>query len=121
VKPLIFLLSGDLGCGKTVFSRQVGKILGVKEKITSPTFVIYNEYKTNNNIFLHFDLYRITADFELKEIDFFNLFKDNTISCIEWPENMGEKNLDELKKIADIKNINFKYLDSTTREIEYKI
>ena len=44
-KPLVFLLSGDLGCGKTVFSRKIGHLLGVKEKITSPTFVIYNEYQ----------------------------------------------------------------------------
>ena len=45
-KPLVFLLSGDLGCGKTVFSRKIGYVLGVKEKITSPTFVIYNQYET---------------------------------------------------------------------------
>ena len=44
-KPIIFALTGDLGCGKTVFSRNIGYLLGVKEKITSPTFVIYNEYK----------------------------------------------------------------------------
>lgn len=131
-KPVVFLLSGDLGTGKTVFSRSVGKYLGIKEKITSPTFVIYNEYKLVKskkfkveskklNKFLHFDLYRITNDFEFEEIKFFDLFKPDTIACIEWPENMGEENLEKLKQIVDVKSINFEYLDKNTRQIKYKI
>jgi len=130
-KPLIFALTGDLGCGKTVFSRKIGHLLGVKEKITSPTFVIYNEYETLTPApfpltgqgekmmkFLHFDLYRIRADYELEEIKFFELFKDN-ITCIEWPENMGEKNFERLKKENKVVTIQFKYLDEKTREIKY--
>jgi len=130
-KPLIFALTGDLGCGKTVFSRKIGHLLGVKEKITSPTFVIYNEYKLvksssslssykvgNIDSFLHFDLYRIRADYELEEIKFFELFKDS-ITCIEWPENMGEKNFERLKKENKVVTIQFKYLDEKTREIKY--
>ena len=117
-KPLIFALTGDLGCGKTVFSRKIGHLLGVKEKITSPTFVIYNEYETGKNKFLHFDLYRISADYELEEINFFDLFK-NSVACIEWPENMGEKNFERLKKENKVVTIQFKYLDEKTREIRY--
>jgi L-threonylcarbamoyladenylate synthase len=117
-KSLIFALTGDLGCGKTVFSRKIGHLLGVKEKITSPTFIIYNEYKTKNNKFLHFDLYRISADYELEEIKFFELFKNNVV-CIEWPENMGEKNFERLKKENKVVTIQFKYIDETTREIKY--
>jgi len=118
-KPLVFLLSGDLGCGKTVFSRKIGHLLGVKEKITSPTFVIYNEYKTNDGIFLHMDLYKITTERDLEEIEFTNLFDKNTVACIEWPENMGEKNLEKLKKLVNIVSINFEYIDQNTREIKY--
>ena len=94
LKPVVFGLSGELGCGKTVFSREIGKLLGVKEKITSPTFVIYNEYPishqnpplTNSKSpsasphppltkggykkFLHFDLYRLGNESEFKEIKF---------------------------------------------------
>jgi L-threonylcarbamoyladenylate synthase len=117
-KPVIFALTGDLGCGKTVFSRKIGHLLGVKEKITSPTFVIYNEYKLDKNKFLHFDLYRISADYELEEIKFFDLFKDNVV-CIEWPENMGEKNFKRLKKENKVVTIQLKYLDETIREIRY--
>ena len=68
---------------------------GVKEKITSPTYVIYNDYGK----FLHMDLYKITTEKDLEEIKFLGLFSKNTISCIEWPENMGEKMLEKLKQI----------------------
>ena len=125
---LIFALTGDLGCGKTVFSRKIGHLLGVKERITSPTFVIYNEYPISpnpsltrggqKNKFLHFDLYRISADYELEEIKFFDLFKNN-IACIEWPENMGKENFEKLKKENKVVIIQFKYLDEKTREIRY--
>lgn len=129
-KPLVFLLSGDLGCGKTVFSRKIGKLLGVKGRITSPTFVIYNEYpispnpsltrgEQKNNKFLHMDLYQITTKRDLEEINFLDLFEDNTVSCIEWPENMGEEFLKKLKKRAKIIPIHFSYLDEKTREIKY--
>lgn len=128
-KPIVFLLSGDLGCGKTVFSRKIGHLLGVKEKITSPTFVIYNEYKIKNDQYLisndqvkkfvHADLYKITTGRDLEEIKFLDLFSKNTISCIEWPENMGEKMLEKLKQKAKIVSINFEYVDEKTREIKY--
>jgi len=128
-KPIVFGLSGDLGCGKTVFSRAIGKILGVEEKITSPTFVIYNEYPAKSDSatlrkitkFLHFDLYRISGQYELEEIKFLELFDPNSLSCIEWPENMGKENLKKLKEVVDYKAINFEYIDPKTREIKYKI
>jgi len=130
-KPLVFLLSGDLGCGKTVFSRKIGHLLGVKEKITSPTFIIYNEYralishflltrqKVEIDKFIHFDLYKITSERDLEEIKFFEMFTKNALFCIEWPENMGKKYLEKLKNKTNIIPINFKYIDEKTREIKY--
>ena len=132
-KPLVFGLSGDLGCGKTVFSRKIGKLLGVTEKITSPTFVIYNEYKSpsatplpplkkggkNHIKFLHFDLYRLGNKYEFEEIKFLDLFLEDTISCIEWPENMGEEYLEKLKRVTNYVPINFSYVDANTREIRF--
>jgi len=50
-KAIIFSLSGDLGSGKTVFSRSIGKKLGITQKILSPTFVIYNQYPLKNSLF----------------------------------------------------------------------
>lgn len=127
-KALVFGLSGDLGCGKTVFSRKIGNLLGVKERITSPTFVIWNEYKietrnkkleTRIEKFLHFDLYRMGAKYEFEEIKFLELFQKNSIICIEWPENMGKEYLEKLRKITNYIPINFRYIDEKTREIEY--
>lgn len=128
-KPLVFLLSGDLGCGKTVFSRKIGHLLGVKDKITSPTYMIYNEYKivesrklkvkSNIGKFLHMDLYKITSEKDLEEIKFLDLFEENTVSCIEWPEQMGEKFLEKLKEKTRVVPVNFEYVDERTREIKY--
>jgi len=128
-KTLVFLLSGDLGCGKTVFSRKIGHLLGVKEKITSPTYMIYNEYKivesrklkveSNIGKFLHMDLYKITSEKDLEEIKFLDLFEENTVSCIEWPENMGKKFLKKLKEKTRVVSVNFEYVDERTREIKY--
>jgi tRNA threonylcarbamoyl adenosine modification protein YjeE len=129
-KPIVFSLTGDLGCGKTVFSRKIGHLLGVEEKITSPTFIIYNEYeldirssivdhRKNINKFLHFDLYRISTDYEFREIKFLELFTPNSVSCIEWPENMGEENFEWLKKNTNLISINFEYIDENTRQIKY--
>jgi len=122
-KPTVFGLSGDLGCGKTVFSRKIGNLLGVKEKITSPTFVIYNEYMTEKYKFLHFDLYRLGNKFEFEEIKFLEQFATSAssglVACIEWPENMGDEYLGKLKNITNYIPVNFSYVDATTREIKF--
>lgn len=121
-KPVIFSLSGDLGCGKTVFSRSVGKKLGITQKILSPTFVIYNQYPIQKSVFktfYHFDLYRLTNNFEYQEIKFLDHFLPGTISCIEWPENMGKDLFKKIKNKSHLISINFSYLDSTTRQISF--
>ncbi len=130
-KALVFGLSGELGCGKTVFSRKIGKILGVKDRITSPTFMIYNEYSISTNPslskrepksinkFLHFDLYRLGNKYEFEEIKFLDLFKEGMVACIEWPENMGEEYWEKIKEKTNYVAVNFKYVDESTREISY--
>ena len=121
-KPILFSLSGDLGCGKTVFSRSIGQKLGITQKITSPTFVIYNQYPLVNSQFkhfFHFDLYRLNSEFEFKEIDFFSHFSQNSISCLEWPENMGPKLFKKLQQKTSLISLNFSYLDPTTRQISF--
>lgn len=121
-KAIVFSLSGDLGCGKTVFSRSIGKKLGSTQKILSPTFVIYNQYPLKNspfNIFYHFDLYRLSHEFEFEEINFLSHFAPKTIACLEWPENMGSKLFHQLQDRSYLISLNFSYLDPTTRQISF--
>ncbi len=121
-KSIVFSLSGDLGCGKTVFSKSIGRELGITQKILSPTFVIYNQYPLKNspfNIFYHFDLYRLNTEIEYKEISFFSHFLPGSISCLEWPENMGANLYQQLKKKTNLITVNFTYLDDHTREISF--
>lgn len=127
-KPIVFLLKGELGSGKTVFAKAVGKCLGIKEPITSPTFVICNEYDIKSKIkdqrskkFLHMDLYRIKNEFEYKEIKFLEQFEKGIVACIEWPENMDKKLLTELKKKCRTIEVSFEYVDKKTRKINYNL
>ena len=121
-KPIVFSLSGDLGCGKTVFSRSIGKKLGVTHKILSPTFVIYNQYPISHSLlktFYHFDLYRLNSSYEYQEIKFLNHFLPGTLSCIEWPENMGSDLFEKIKSVSNFISVNFTYLDPNTRQISF--
>lgn len=81
----IVLLDGDLGAGKTVFSKGiVSKLSDGKEIAVSPTFVILNIYRTTPPVF-HFDLYRIGDISELDAIGAEEYFFGNGISLVEWP------------------------------------
>ena len=81
----IILLDGDLGAGKTVFTKGVvSKLSGGKIVAVSPTFVIVNVYDTTPKVF-HFDLYRISDVSELDAIGAEEYFYSDGISLIEWP------------------------------------
>lgn len=104
-------LIGDLGTGKTVFTKGLAKGLGVKDNITSPTFVIMKVYEVNSkllkvNCLVHIDAYRLTSGKDLEAIgalEYFN--KKDTVVVIEWPE--------KIKKILPRKTryIKIKYVD----------
>lgn len=83
------LLSGDLGTGKTTFSQYFLKALGV-QKVTSPTFAIFNEYDIDHgsvNRAFHFDLYRLGSTEELEELGFYEIVEDKLSHVlVEWPE-----------------------------------
>lgn len=117
-KPIIFLLKGELGGGKTVFVKAIAKALGVKEKVTSPTFILYNTYQIRlkiedlrfkNGTLLHWDLYRIEDPKELETIGFWEIIKKANIVCIEWPERMGKKITEKIKKEMKVIEIEFEY------------
>ena len=82
----IFLLTGELGAGKTTFLKHLLKEFGVKDEITSPTFSIVNEYLTaRGDTVYHMDLYRINHEEELYEIGFQDTVESGALCFIEWP------------------------------------
>ena len=87
----VVLLSGDLGAGKTTFTRAVLKSLGVKDEVTSPTFTIMKEYNTKKFNIYHFDMYRVSSGEEAREfgLDEYIYCRDKSaIVFIEWAENI---------------------------------
>ena len=108
------LLNGDLGAGKTTFTKYLAKVLGVKDAVTSPSFTILKQYNGKNLKINHFDLYRIENEDELIEIGFdeFLNVKNNEILIIEWAEranfnkkdfiNINIDKVDENKRIFNI-------------------
>ena len=77
------VLIGDLGAGKTHFSKGVAAGLGVDDEITSPTFNICIEYVGRLPL-LHFDLYRLEQEWELDDIDWYGLTESGAVSLVEW-------------------------------------
>ncbi|ASZ09268.1 tRNA (adenosine(37)-N6)-threonylcarbamoyltransferase complex ATPase subunit type 1 TsaE [Mesoplasma chauliocola] len=99
---IFILLSGDLGAGKTTFTKALLKELGVTETVSSPTFTILNQYDLKSKIINHMDAYRLDKHSDLEM--FLEQFEDS-INIIEWWTNL---NLDlKTKKIIkiDIKKI----------------
>ena len=89
----IVLLNGDLGAGKTTFTRQVLKAIGVKGEVTSPTFTIMREYSTKKFNIYHFDMYRIKSSDEVREFgleDYIYSGDNRSLVFIEWSENIKE-------------------------------
>lgn len=87
-------LSGDLGAGKTAFTKEVAKALGVEEVITSPTFVLEKVYALPDGAFkrlIHIDAYRLEAGSELAPLGFDELMKDpGNLVMLEWPQMVAD-------------------------------
>lgn len=112
-------LRGDLGAGKTTFTKACASLLGVSETVTSPTFVILKKYAINNpdfsktfSFFIHIDAYRLKGGSELNVIGWQEFISDpKNLIFIEWPELV----MDVMP--ANTKYVDFKHIDETTREI----
>lgn len=111
----VILLNGDLGAGKTTFTKFVLQALGVKDNITSPTFTLMHEYKTKKFNIYHFDMYRLSDASEATALGFEEyLYSEdkNNLVFVEWAENIK----DILK--GNFIKINIKLLDDNKRKFE---
>lgn len=82
----ILLLRGELGSGKTTLVKHFCQHLGITESISSPSFGLVNEYRTNGVCVFHFDLYRVKSIEELFDIGFEEYLNQEAICVIEWPD-----------------------------------
>lgn len=86
----VYTLIGDLGVGKTAFTKGVAKGLEIKEPICSPTFTIVQVYDDGRLPFYHFDVYRISDVEEMEEIGFEDYIYSKGVSMIEWANLIEE-------------------------------
>ena len=120
----ILALVGDLGGGKTHFTKGIAKYFGINEDVQSPTFTLIHEYQCSKQIadnskqvyrFYHMDMYRLKNEKEARNLGLSEIFEDeNGVSIIEWAEKI--KNL--LPKRT--KFIEFGFVDKNTRRIIIK-
>lgn len=97
----IITLDGDLGCGKTVFTKGICEYFNVRDYVTSPTYTIVNEYNGDVKIF-HFDIYRIEEEEELYNIGFYDYLEEDGIVIAEWAKNVPEAFLGYKIKAVEI-------------------
>ena len=83
----IIAFTGDLGAGKTAFTRGLARGLGITDRVTSPTYTIVNEYEGGRLPLFHFDLYRLSDGEELFDIGWEDYLTRNGICAVEWSEN----------------------------------
>lgn len=112
----LLCMYGDIGAGKTTLTKSLGKYLGVKEKITSPSFVILNEYHSGKYSLYHFDLYRLETEGldtildELQE----HSNDEKALTIVEWAEFSKEELL------IDRMTLQIKYLDENQRSFTFE-
>lgn len=108
------LLRGELGSGKSEFTRGLAKGLGVTETVTSPSFTILNVYESGRLPLYHFDWYRLEDSGELYELGMDEYLGGDGIAAVEWPEQC-EDAIPE-----DALEIRFRYVDENTRDLSFR-
>ena len=86
----IIALTGDLGTGKTVFTKGIARGLGIDEPVSSPTFTIVSEYRSGRMPLFHFDVYRIGNPEEMDEVGLDDYLSNGGLSLIEWAELISD-------------------------------
>ena len=112
LKPgTVIAYRGDLGAGKTAFTRGLARGLGVKESVTSPTYTIVNEYLGGRMPLFHFDMYRLGSEDELFDIGWEDYLEREGVCAVEWSENVWGA-------MEDAIVITISRIDEDTRKIQ---
>ena len=106
----VVLLDGDMGAGKTVFSKGVAKGLGIEEEVTSPTYAYMNDY--DGRLF-HYDCYRIESVEQAENLGLADYFDMGGVCLIEWSQNIAPL------LPRGCKRVRIKKISENEREIEY--
>ena len=86
----VIAFTGDLGAGKTAFTRGLARGLGIGERVTSPTFAIVNEYEGGRLPLFHFDMYRLESSEELFDIGWEDYLRRGGVCAVEWSEKVAD-------------------------------
>ena len=101
----VLAYTGDLGAGKTAFTRGLAAGLGITDRVTSPTYTVVNEYLSGRLPLFHFDMYRLHSADELFDIGWEDYLSRGGVCAVEWSENVEEALEDpirvELRKVND--------------------
>lgn len=84
----VIAMFGDLGAGKTAFTRGFTKGMGISCDVSSPTFALVNEYRSSDKTLYHFDMYRISGWDDLYSTGYFDYLDEGASLIIEWSENI---------------------------------
>ena len=116
----VYTLIGDLGVGKTVFTKGIAEGVGITEPVNSPTFTIVQVYDTGRMPFYHFDVYRIGDIEEMDEIGYEDYFYGEGLTMIEWANLIEEILPEKRKDIVIEKDLEkgFDYRKITVTEVE---
>lgn len=115
IKNNIIFLNGEIGAGKTTFTKYLVETYGLADEVCSPTFALENRYETKSGLIIHFDLYRIKSEEELDMIGFYDTLKEEATILIEWADKFNIE-----KYIKNYKIISFKILDNNIRSVTIK-
>lgn len=106
----ILAYRGDLGAGKTAFTRGLARGLGCKETVTSPTYTIVNEYLGGRLPLFHFDMYRLASSDDLWDIGWEDYLDREGVCAVEWSENVQDA-------MENAITVTIEKLGETTRQI----
>ena len=106
----VLLLDGDMGAGKTVFTKGIALALGINAEITSPTYAYLNDY---DGKLYHYDCYRLSSGEDAEALGLTEYFYGDGVCVVEWSENIADVLPDNCKRVK-IEKINL-----NTRKITY--